>query len=440
MKIAIVSQPIDIVLPPFQNSVGACSYGMACALAKQHEVVVYVIKSSNNEPGEVQEKGVTFRFLERARTDDLLTKLRTRVSRVLPLGPASTSRLFFPQYGSEVARALGRENFDVIHIQHSSQYAPVIRKFSPKAKIVVHLHAEWFSQSNPRKLLARVAPVDLLTGVSDYVVGRVRELLPSLQKPSATHYNGFDPGEFSRDKDYHSLSQRTERRIMFAGGISPHKGIHVLMEAFSLVAAECPDVRLVLSGPTGTYPWQETFDRRDVNLLAELTPYYLSNLSWARKLAGSAKTTVPNYQAQLKAMVPAHLRNRVEFLGMIPRSKLIDAYYESDVFVFPSLFAEGFGLPPVEAMASGTPVVGTKSGAIVETVLDGVTGLLVERNDSRALAGALLQLLNSAPLRERMGRAGRERALEHFTWDAVTATMSANYERLSSGRSLVDPV
>jgi glycosyltransferase involved in cell wall biosynthesis len=430
MKIAFVSQPIDCVLPPYQNSIGVCSYGSARALAKEHEVVIYGLRSANEGPSSLADQRIQFRFLESSTTDKVLFKARTRVSRAVQLQPVSSSPLYYPEYGKEVARELSREKFDIIHIQHASHYASTIRKYNPQAKVVLHLHAEWFSQSKPAELRKRVQALDLLTGVSDHVSNSVARLLPNLEKPCITHYNGFDPDEFTDEKDYQSQATRGQRQILFAGGISPHKGLHVLLDAFKIVAAQLPDVRLNLSGPAGTYPFEETFDLADRQLQAELAPFYNSRVSLLRKLLSSGSAITPDYVAMLKSRLTPDIADKIVFLGKIPRSELVARFYDSDLFVFPSLFAEGFGLPPVEAMAAGTPVIGTRSGAIPETVQHGATGLLVEKNDPKGLANAMLQLLRSSELREKMGRAGRARALQHFTWEHVTEKMSANYKKL----------
>jgi glycosyltransferase involved in cell wall biosynthesis len=428
MKIAFVSQPIDSVLPPYQNSIGACTYGSACALSKSHQVIVYGSEFANGTEGTVSnDRNIQFCFVPSAPSDQLICKLRTRVSRIMALQPISTSYLYFPKYGSMVAQELRKERVDVIHIQHSSQYASPIRKLNPDAKIVLHLHAEWFSQSNGSQLLRRVESLNMLTAVSNYVSDKVARLLPSMGTPRATHYNGFDPSEFTRQKDYDALSRRREQRIMFAGGISPHKGIHVLFDAFKIIAERHPNARLLLLGPPGTYPVEETFDVRDQVMRRDLAPFYSRRFSPVRKLLSSGHTVIPDYVSELKSRLPAHLLDRITFFGKIPRSELIDHYYDADLFVFPSLFAEGFGLPPVEAMAAGTAVVASRSGAIEETVKHGSTGLLVNRNDAVALAAALSELLDDDCKRARFGRAGRQRAFQNFTWDHVTAKMEKAY-------------
>jgi D-inositol-3-phosphate glycosyltransferase len=117
---------------------------------------------------------------------------------------------------------------------------------------------------------------------------------------------------------------------------------------------------------------------------------------------------------------------------LIPRQELIDRYYSSDIFAFAPIWNEGFGLPPLEAMAAGLPVVASRSGAVTETVIEGQTGLLVEKNSVEELAYALLVLLKDDGLREAMGRAGRRRAFEHFTWFKVAKQMHARYDEMLS--------
>jgi glycosyltransferase involved in cell wall biosynthesis len=123
---------------------------------------------------------------------------------------------------------------------------------------------------------------------------------------------------------------------------------------------------------------------------------------------------------------------------MIPRQELLARYYSSDIFAFPPIWDEGFGLPPVEAMASGLPVVATRSGTVVETVLDGETGFLVEKNNVEQLAQALLFLVKNDDSRELMGRAGRRRALKYFTWDQVATRMNERYTQLCHDRQAGD--
>ena len=141
--------------------------------------------------------------------------------------------------------------------------------------------------------------------------------------------------------------------------------------------------------------------------------------------------------------MPAEVAERVTFHGMVGhRPQLIEHYYEGDVFVLPSSICnDSFGIPVVEAMAAGSPVVASRSGGVVEIVKDRETGFIVEKNDPQQLAYSLLKLLEDDALRESMGRAGRKRAMDNYTWDKVAKTMLMRYQKLSGiGSSLTAEV
>ena len=120
------------------------------------------------------------------------------------------------------------------------------------------------------------------------------------------------------------------------------------------------------------------------------------------------------------------LRNQVPgALGFVPHNELERLYARAAVVACPS-HREGFGVACLEAMAHGRPVVATPVGGLRDLVVDGETGLVVPRRDPEALRAALQRLLADQALRRRLGAAGRERARERFSWDAVTdATLAA---------------
>ncbi|MDD3827990.1 MAG: glycosyltransferase family 4 protein [Anaerolineae bacterium] len=120
-------------------------------------------------------------------------------------------------------------------------------------------------------------------------------------------------------------------------------------------------------------------------------------------------------------------RERVRITGYVPDAGLLDYYAAADIFVLPSLL-EGFGIPLVEAMAAGVPVL-TTSGSAAEEIA-GEAGLIVPRADDLALAQALDRLLAQPELRKRMSEAGRERARSLFDQRRMTAHMDALYHRV----------
>ncbi|HEV2973125.1 MAG TPA: glycosyltransferase family 4 protein [Pirellulales bacterium] len=100
---------------------------------------------------------------------------------------------------------------------------------------------------------------------------------------------------------------------------------------------------------------------------------------------------------------------------------------EIDILVHPA-DNESFGRTPVEAMAAGLPVVGVRGGGVGETVLDGVTGLLVPAGESATMAAAIMRLVNDPPLRTRLGVASRQRAESHYSLETCAAGILQAYE------------
>jgi glycosyltransferase involved in cell wall biosynthesis len=121
------------------------------------------------------------------------------------------------------------------------------------------------------------------------------------------------------------------------------------------------------------------------------------------------------------------LRGRMPFArGFVPHDELERLYARAAVVVCPSR-REGFGVACLEAMAHGRPVVATDVGGLRDLVVDGETGLVVPPRDPAALRAALEQLLADPKLRQRLGAAGRQRARERFSWDAVTSAVVDAY-------------
>jgi glycosyltransferase involved in cell wall biosynthesis len=118
------------------------------------------------------------------------------------------------------------------------------------------------------------------------------------------------------------------------------------------------------------------------------------------------------------------LRDAVRFTGPVPEDELVSLIQRATVMAIPSLY-EGFSLPAIEAMACATPLVTTDAGALPE-VVGTKAGLRVKAGDVGELTAALQLVLDSPSLAEQLGRAGRRRVLEMFTWRA-TAERTADW-------------
>jgi glycosyltransferase involved in cell wall biosynthesis len=258
----------------------------------------------------------------------------------------------------------------------------------------------------------------LVTTVSHYVTEKTKRDFPTIADRCETTYNGIDAQEFAFERDYRA-ARSAEKRIFYSGAISPHKGLHILLEAFKRVLERFPNVRLDISGPIGTYPFKECFDVKDQEQFRRLANFYAS---------------ADAYFSHLKRLVPQNIADKVTFLNFISRSELINRYYGADIFAFTPIWNEGYGIPPVEAMAAGTPVVASRSGAIIETVKHQQTGLLVERDNPQQTADAILALLENDSLRKTMGERARRHVLEHFTWDRVGTHLYDRYRALVAAK------
>jgi glycosyltransferase involved in cell wall biosynthesis len=123
------------------------------------------------------------------------------------------------------------------------------------------------------------------------------------------------------------------------------------------------------------------------------------------------------------------LREHVVFTGQVGEDDLLALYQSADVFAYPSLY-EGFGLPVLEAMACGVPVVCSDRGSLPEAAGD--AALLVDPTDEPAMAAALVRALHDDDLRREMTARGLRRAQE-FTWDKVARNFLSVYREVAAG-------
>ncbi len=165
-----------------------------------------------------------------------------------------------------------------------------------------------------------------------------------------------------------------EFRIGFVKSLTRKYGPDVLIKAMPKICRAVPDVRLIMAGKGGLK-----------GFLQEL----------ANELG---------------------VAERVEFVGFVEHSKVADMLRSFDVFVQPSVCEESFGVAVLEASACGAAVVATRVGGVSEVCLDGQTGIMVEPNDEDALADAIITLANDNEKKIRMGKAGREFAVENYNW------------------------
>ncbi len=150
--------------------------------------------------------------------------------------------------------------------------------------------------------------------------------------------------------------------------------------------------------------------------------------SWRLVLAGSFGYGAERIRAQIKAS-PA--RGRISVLGYVSPEELASWYARASIFAFPSL-DEGFGMPALEAMAAGAPVLASNRSAIPEVTGD--AAVLVDPEDSQALGSALRDLALDADLRDHLAARGRARA-GLFTWENAVRETWRVYETVLGPRA-----
>jgi glycosyltransferase involved in cell wall biosynthesis len=202
-------------------------------------------------------------------------------------------------------------------------------------------------------------------------------------------FNGTDLRRFSPGNDGGGSPRFGPHMIFACRQLFPRKGIRFLLEAGAQLKPRFPDLQIVLAG--------DGFERPELARLA----------------------------------TELGIASNVTFLGWVPNEDLPPYYRAAAVSVIPSL-EEGFGIPAAEAMGCEVPVVASDAGGLPEVVENGVTGLVVPRGDSAALAGAIAALLADPDSARRMGKAGRERALRLFDWDRSAAQFEELYHEIGS--------
>ncbi|MEZ4736360.1 MAG: glycosyltransferase family 1 protein [Caldilineaceae bacterium] len=133
------------------------------------------------------------------------------------------------------------------------------------------------------------------------------------------------------------------------------------------------------------------------------------------------------YEQIFALVTELHLEKAVLFPGYIPNDELPDWYRAADAFVYPSLF-EGFGLPVLEAMACGVPVICSDTGSLVEVAGD--QALIFPADDEAALVECFHQIANDHTLRQELARASLVRA-QHFSWQQAASATLALYDMLA---------
>ena len=434
MKIAILNQPQDPVAAGEEQrgSVAIVNWELARCLARRHEVIVYAPRargqSGRERWGAIEIRRIRF-VARRYHKAVQLVAGRLRWG-----APYFTSRLYYKEYFSQVARDLATTRPDIVHLPQQMQFASLFKRAAPGVKVVVHIHQDELAKLDRALLRRDLADVDAVATVSEFVTAGARARLPGMAARIHTVGNGVDVLRFRPEASARKPHDRGRPlQLLYVGRIAPDKGVHLLMDAFDRLTREGVDLRLTLIGKPGLLPY-DLLSRLlggDREALAAVREFYGRSLrSWlVKEILGYGRSYADALHARLSPAAAA----RVRFLGTVPQAVLISQYRAADVLVLPSVWQESYGLPVAEAMACGVPVLASASGGVPELIEDGATGKLVPRLDTQALARGLREMSADPARLLQMGAAARTRAERLLTW----ARSAERLERLYAGLAAV---
>jgi glycosyltransferase involved in cell wall biosynthesis len=365
---------------------------LSAALARRgHEVRVYTRRDSVELP-------------ERVDTPDGYTVVH------VPAGPATSLPkdellAHMPAFGRFLACQWNDEPPDVAHAHfwmsgvatlRAARRCDVVTVQTFHALGVVKRRHQGVSDTSPP---ARLSLEQSVAQTADWVaatctdevfelarLGRPRSRISVI--PCGVDLNRFRPADAC-------ASRGARRRIVSVGRLVPRKGFDILIRAMTAV----PDAELlIIGGPEASSLSADPEARRLTALAAEL---------------GVAE--------------------RVRLCGSVSRAEMPALLRSADVVACTPWY-EPFGIVPVEAMACGVPVLAAAVGGMLDTVVDGMTGVLVPPKDPNACADALRSMLSDPVRLARWGTAGYQRAQARYSWDRIAADTEKMYSRVLAGR------
>jgi len=322
-----------------------------------------------------------------------MDKYSQELARRLPFRTIESRRYLSLRQSLHLAFVIWREK-NIVHLpnQHFARYA-IFRRRS--FIVTVHDIARFRFGFDPESLIERLMlKLDVL-GIkrATHIIATSRhtkdDLIKYLGIPKdniSLIYDGTNCRVFKpRSEENHN-----GRYILYVGSERPRKNLGRLFEAFAELKREFANLKLVKVGPVGR---NQSYRRE--------TMHKLDNLA---------------------------ITDDVVFVDYVQEADLVSYYTSAELLAYPS-FYEGFGLPPLEAMCSGCPVVTSNTSSLPEVV--GEAGIMVSPTDNNGWVEAMRRVLTDRDLRDDMVRKGLEQA-KKFSWDRTAAETLAVYRKLGA--------
>ncbi|HDO19270.1 MAG TPA: glycosyltransferase family 1 protein, partial [Thermoplasmatales archaeon] len=294
-----------------------------------------------------------------------------------------------PGTPKEMREIIKKGDFDVVHAHHAFARIPlnalaIARDLGIRSILTTHTVSfmpdyeylwKTISYGYPayRMMLSKADEIIAVSVAAKKFISHFTDV------PVVVIPNGVDTHKFR------NIDKQEARKIMgfgdeafflYVGRLVSKKGLFTLLLAFKDVLKEIPEAKLRIAGKGKLKPILQSF----VNVLG--------------------------------------INENVEFLGFLPGELLNPLFSSADIFVLPSSFGESFGIVILEAMASGTPVIGTRVGGVEEILGEG-NGILVPPSDPSALADAMVSLINDVDLQKKIVKRALQKVKEKYDWRLV---------------------
>jgi glycosyltransferase involved in cell wall biosynthesis len=234
---------------------------------------------------------------------------------------------------------------------------------------------------------------ELVLCVSGFVQDYVVEEVGVPRERTRVVHNGIDLELFKVRSAY---PENEKLNLLYAGRLSPDKGVHTVLESLGIIKETRPDLAIDLS------------------------------------IYGNG---TPGYQKRLENLVTEHQLDRyVRFKGVVPRGDMPDVFAAHHVLVFPSVWAEPLARIIQEAMACGLVVIGTATGGTREILHDGENGLIFKAGDAQMLTEKILQVHDDENLRARLAKSARRTVKEEFSLERMVDEIEESFTQILEPR------
>ena len=304
-----------------------------------------------------------------------------------------------PWASKEMKEIIERGDFDVVHGHHAFSRMPlsalsIARDMGKKAVLTTHTVSFMPDYEYLWSALSYSYPVyRIMLSNADRIIAvseSARRFISYFTDvPVSVIPNGVDTSRFrrmEREEARGIMGFGSEPSFLYVGRLVSKKGLFTLILAFRSVLKEIPEARLRIAGK------------------------------------GKMKNVLISMSKALG------INESIDFLGYVPDELLNPLFSSADIFVLPSSFGESFGIVLLEAMASGTPVIGTKVGGVEEILGNGRYGVLVSPSDPSELANAMVSLMGDENRRRVLERRALKRVRKEYDWRVVARKVMDAYE------------